>query len=806
MLNQLTRLNRVLRVGRRVTLTVSDRVTSPILIGLVRSTIVLPSAALGWPAAELEMVLVHELAHVRGYDNLVNFAQRIIESLLFFHPAVWLISRGVREEREHCCDAVVVRHTDEPRAYAELLCQLATPVGRGLSAAMAMSRTPLTARVRRILRVEDESVRVTWQPVLWTGIMALVAAVGVSCQQADGPVAAPGDEMAEPELAVPRAAELVVSAVEHPPTPSRGRNAEVISSDSGFESAMGSGMGYGPISATESSQATRVPFPTLDQQKTADRIWKAIEIEFELVSEKELSRVTKLGFDGALRVAGNDRVFGGGRGGPGFDGGGQNTRVLRAGDLLVGPHSFPISSFEAVEVILARDDLAELEPLKFYAVRAVSENGMVDVKDAVITGRLPSGYRRDARARPSNRNPMPDPGMGMGRSLGGEEGGMGGRGEMGMGMMMGESPGARESTAEVGDTVVLYDGKTFEQWQSQLRTELKWQSRVEAVDAMAVFAEAGYGPEALGTLLDVAVEFNFRVPAGSPLSPPILAIVRTLVTSASAHGFANWPMMVADRLKVDPDKWSDLATVLIKGQSPITEADFSWLIDFARYDHPLNVAALAKIYEYNGSQFTADAIPIAREILAGDDVDSYIGLLKALKFQNDPLLPGQVEAFVHPDSKIRARVRGILLHLGERRVNPDLVRQLLSILDDEERPEHHQAAIRAVFAVGPAASSDEVLDRLLTTLGRGREDLYVSAVLAGQSVLSLNADQAFAQIRQKIPATDADHWFHDNGSFEKQYELLSAEEEFAIRGPAVHEPIQPGERGFGPGGFGGGGF
>jgi beta-lactamase regulating signal transducer with metallopeptidase domain len=67
------------------------------------------------------MVLVHELAHVQRWDNAVNLVQRVVESLLFFHPAVWIVSGWVRRDREDCCDAVVVRHTARPQAYAELL-------------------------------------------------------------------------------------------------------------------------------------------------------------------------------------------------------------------------------------------------------------------------------------------------------------------------------------------------------------------------------------------------------------------------------------------------------------------------------------------------------------------------------------------------------------------------------------------------------------------------------------------------------------------------------------------------------------
>jgi beta-lactamase regulating signal transducer with metallopeptidase domain len=63
-----------------------------------------PAALTGYSPDEIEMVLLHELAHVRRWDNLINLIQRIVESLLFFHPAVWLISSWVRRERESCCD------------------------------------------------------------------------------------------------------------------------------------------------------------------------------------------------------------------------------------------------------------------------------------------------------------------------------------------------------------------------------------------------------------------------------------------------------------------------------------------------------------------------------------------------------------------------------------------------------------------------------------------------------------------------------------------------------------------------------
>src|SRR5262245_64449986 len=111
------------------------------------------------------MVLLHELAHVRRWDNLVNLGQRLIESLLFFHPAVWLVSSWVRREREACCDAVVVGRTNRPHAYAEMLVALAAQMPRSVlfhpAASSAMAAGPLRSRIRRILQVEDDPMLVS---------------------------------------------------------------------------------------------------------------------------------------------------------------------------------------------------------------------------------------------------------------------------------------------------------------------------------------------------------------------------------------------------------------------------------------------------------------------------------------------------------------------------------------------------------------------------------------------------------------------------------------------------------------------
>jgi beta-lactamase regulating signal transducer with metallopeptidase domain len=168
-------LSTTLGIGQRVDIAICDCIATPLLVGVVRSLILLPPAALnGWTTAELEMVLVHELAHVRRWDNAVNLVQRIVESLLFFHPAVWIVSGWVRRDREDCCDAAVIRHTAKPHAYAELLLALASSTP-GLAASAALAEHPVASRIRRILKLEDEPMLVT-RKGLFVGVSTVVVA------------------------------------------------------------------------------------------------------------------------------------------------------------------------------------------------------------------------------------------------------------------------------------------------------------------------------------------------------------------------------------------------------------------------------------------------------------------------------------------------------------------------------------------------------------------------------------------------------------------------------------------------------
>ncbi|TWT35617.1 Methicillin resistance mecR1 protein [Posidoniimonas corsicana] len=155
-------------VGFTPVLVVARTTVTPQVVGLLRPTILLPGVALaGMRGEELELILRHELAHVRRYDLWANLLQRLAEALLFFNPAVWLLSRRASRLREYCCDemacAVDANHSPEPRAlYAAALLRV-VELSRGSAptdelVALAANGRPSELR-RRVARLLGEPLR-----------------------------------------------------------------------------------------------------------------------------------------------------------------------------------------------------------------------------------------------------------------------------------------------------------------------------------------------------------------------------------------------------------------------------------------------------------------------------------------------------------------------------------------------------------------------------------------------------------------------------------------------------------------------
>ncbi len=148
------KLKRTFAVRQSVEVLQSSLVQTPVVVGCFRSVILLPLGLISnFPLAQLEAILAHELVHVRRYDYLVNLVQTMMETIFFYHPAIWWLSRRVRIERENCCDDLVVTALGDRVQYGRaLLAVEELKEARSILALGAVDGS-LLSRVERILGV-----------------------------------------------------------------------------------------------------------------------------------------------------------------------------------------------------------------------------------------------------------------------------------------------------------------------------------------------------------------------------------------------------------------------------------------------------------------------------------------------------------------------------------------------------------------------------------------------------------------------------------------------------------------------------
>jgi uncharacterized protein (TIGR03435 family) len=177
----LRKLGARISLSRPIRLLVSALVQVPTVVGWLRPVVLVPVGALGGlPPEHMEALLLHELAHIRRHDYLVNMLQSVAEALLFYHPAVWWVSGHIRAERELCCDDVAVSVSGDALTYARALAQLESDRPAHLGAAVAANGGSLPGRIARLLGQSRPAVRTGLGPgVLAVAILLMAAAYGL---------------------------------------------------------------------------------------------------------------------------------------------------------------------------------------------------------------------------------------------------------------------------------------------------------------------------------------------------------------------------------------------------------------------------------------------------------------------------------------------------------------------------------------------------------------------------------------------------------------------------------------------------
>ncbi|MBS1709488.1 MAG: hypothetical protein JSS65_12310 [Armatimonadetes bacterium] len=175
-----------LGIKRSVRLIASELIDAPATVGILKAVVLVPCSFLSkLPEEMVEALLLHELAHIRRHDYLLNIVQTVAETVLFYHPAVWWVSHVVRAERENCCDDIAVGATGDSASYAKALTMLEER--RTMALAVSASGGHLMKRIRRILSINTsaEPAPAARPAAIIVTIMALALAATVLANTGD---------------------------------------------------------------------------------------------------------------------------------------------------------------------------------------------------------------------------------------------------------------------------------------------------------------------------------------------------------------------------------------------------------------------------------------------------------------------------------------------------------------------------------------------------------------------------------------------------------------------------------------------
>ncbi|MBX2872962.1 MAG: M48 family metalloprotease [Saprospiraceae bacterium] len=199
-------------VKKEVHLAASHLVREPITFGFIKPIILFPVGLVNaLPQAEVEAILWQELAHIKRHDYLFNLVQSLLETLFFYHPVLWLLSKEIRDVREECCDDLVLQHGMKPMVYAEALLHLARLINAQNNQFVMSTNSLNSAISTRIKRLFSPAST----PARYKPLTALLAVIMILCLTAYAGVSLQAQSQVSIEL---EQLNVLYLDVEHPIT------------------------------------------------------------------------------------------------------------------------------------------------------------------------------------------------------------------------------------------------------------------------------------------------------------------------------------------------------------------------------------------------------------------------------------------------------------------------------------------------------------------------------------------------------------------------------------------------------------
>ncbi|MFO7656793.1 MAG: M56 family metallopeptidase [Bacteroidales bacterium] len=176
-----------LKVSNTVKILQSTMIKVPLVIGFFRPVILIPVTAFtGLSAKELEMIIMHELAHIIRRDYIVNILLSLVEIIFFFHPAAWWMSKTIRTERENCCDDIAIEESGDSISFAKALVNFQEQFLMKEKLAMTISgnENSLFKRIKRLLNQPNMKTNFnegfTASCIIFAGALIMMFSTGMS--------------------------------------------------------------------------------------------------------------------------------------------------------------------------------------------------------------------------------------------------------------------------------------------------------------------------------------------------------------------------------------------------------------------------------------------------------------------------------------------------------------------------------------------------------------------------------------------------------------------------------------------------